>query len=131
MRNLVASLAVILAFVSAFSVVYIRYHVGEEIEAINALSRQIKKDKKAIHVLKTELAYLTSPSQLQELSVSYLAMMPPRSDQILVSLSAVPLRRDISQRIVAFDEGGASDRAIKLAQQQDESKSALIEGRRP
>lgn len=119
MRNFVAFLAIALAVFSGIAVFYIRYQVGEEIDAINKISRQMAKDRRAIHVLKTEFAYLTSPAQLQELSVNYLAMMPPKASQVLVSLDKIPLRKDESQRIYAFKDSPAPQLAAADKDQQE------------
>lgn len=102
MRNFVTLFAISLAVATGLYVQYIRHQVAETAQDIQVLKSAIKKDKKALHVLKVELAFLTSPAQLQSLSDKHLGMAAPRSDQVLISIDQIPLRRDLSQRIYVY-----------------------------
>ena len=92
MRNLITIMSVLMAVLAGVAVVYLRYEVHEQTVSLQKMVRQIERDKKAIHVLHTEISYLTSPSKLQDMSLQYLAMMPPQPEQIVSSITDVPYR---------------------------------------
>ncbi|WND01587.1 cell division protein FtsL [Temperatibacter marinus] len=102
MRSLVATFVVILAILAGVAVVYIRFEVNAKTDELEKMVQQIEADRQAVHVLKTEIAYLTSPMKLQDMSLQYLAMMPPKPEQILTSISDVPFR---TEGVSIRDEG--------------------------
>lgn len=92
MRKIVTALAAVTAVASGVAVLQLKATVQTKTDAVKALARQIHEDQEAIRVIETEWAYLTTPSVLQERSIEFLALMPPRAKQIVSDPSAVPFR---------------------------------------
>jgi len=92
MRKLVTSLAAITAISAGAAVLQLKMTVQEKTDEVQALAQKIHDDQAAIRVLEAEWAYLTSPRILQERSVEFLALMPPKATQILRDPVAIPYR---------------------------------------
>jgi hypothetical protein len=63
--------------------------VGERYARIVELREQIVADQAAIRVLRTELAYLSRPEQVQQMSDRLLGLAAPEPNQILASFDAL------------------------------------------
>ncbi len=92
MRKFVTALAAITAVASGVAVLQLKATVQAKTDEVKALARQIHEDQEAIRVIEAEWAYLTTPSVLQERSIEFLALMPPRAKQIVSDPGAVPFR---------------------------------------
>ena len=71
----------------------LKHAVQEQAEEVEAIAQQIHRDQESLRILDAEWAYLTSPRALQELSIEFLALMPPSPKQVVGSVSDIPLRR--------------------------------------
>jgi len=92
MRKYVTALAAITAVASGVAVLQLKAAVQSELDDVKALAQQIHEDQEAIRVIEAEWAYLTTPRILQERSIQFLALMPPRAKQIVSDPSLVPFR---------------------------------------
>ena len=94
MRKLLTFLAGLTAIVTGVFVLQLKSTVQEKKKDVAALARQIHDDREAIRVIEAEWAYLTTPRLLQERSIRFLALMPPRAKQILTTPTVIPMRPD-------------------------------------
>ncbi|GHF23097.1 hypothetical protein GCM10017044_16890 [Kordiimonas sediminis] len=92
MRKGLVILASFIAVAAGVAVLLLKLAVHEKEQELKALHVQIKRDQEAIRVLEAEWAYKTSPSKLQDKSLRFLALMPPKPDQIILTPAVVPLR---------------------------------------
>jgi len=92
MRKVVTYLAAATAMVSGAAVLQLKMTVQERTEEVRAIAQKIHSDEEAIRVLEAEWAYLTTPSVLQNRSIQFLALMPPRAKQILHDPVVIPFR---------------------------------------
>ena len=92
MRKLVTSLAAVTAISAGAAVLQLKMAVQEKTEEVRALARQIHDGQAAIRVLEAEWAYLTGPRILQQRSIQFLALMPPRASQVLPDPVVIPYR---------------------------------------
>lgn len=92
MRKLVTVLAAVTAVASGVAVLQLKITVQNKQEEVQALAQQIHEDREAIRVLEAEWAYLTTPHVLQDRSIRFLALMPPRAKQIITDPNAIPYR---------------------------------------
>ncbi|MFC3053028.1 cell division protein FtsL [Kordiimonas pumila] len=92
MRKYVTTFAAITAIASGVAVLQLKATVQNKTDEIRALVNGIHDDKEAIRVLEAEWAYQSSPHTLQENSIRFLALMPPKANQILSTASVIPLR---------------------------------------
>ena len=92
MRKIVTCLAAVTAIGAGAGVLQLKNTVQERTDEVRAIARQIHQDEEAIRVLEAEWAYLTAPSLLQDRSIQFLALMPPRAKQILHDPVAIPFR---------------------------------------
>lgn len=72
----------------------LKHAVQEQAEEVEAIAKQIHADKESLRILEAEWAYLTSPRALQELSIEFLALMPPSPKQVVGSVADIPMRRN-------------------------------------
>lgn len=101
MRRLFTFIAAICALASGAALMQLKHAVQEQAEEVEAIANQIHTDQESLRILEAEWAYLTSPQTLQELSIEFLALMPPSPKQVVGSVSDIPLRR--SDDVVAGD----------------------------
>jgi hypothetical protein len=92
MRKFISTLAAITVMASGAAVLQLKVSVQEKTEEIRGLAQQIHDDKKAIRVLEAEWAYLSTPSALQDRSIEFLALMPPKARQVIHDPVVVPFR---------------------------------------
>lgn len=92
MRKFVTVLAAVTAVASGVAVLQLKATVQAKTEDVKSLARQIHNDREAIRVIEAEWTYLTTPRVLQERSIEFLALMPPRAKQIVSDPDLVPLR---------------------------------------
>lgn len=92
MRKLVTVLAAVTAVASGVAVLQLKATVQAKKDDVKALARQIHGDREAIRIVEAEWAYLTAPHVLQDRSIQFLALMPPRAKQIVSDPSAIPMR---------------------------------------
>lgn len=71
----------------------LKHAVQEQAEEVEAIAKQIHADQESLRILEAEWAYLTSPRALQELSIEFLALMPPSPKQVVGSVADIPMRR--------------------------------------
>ena len=93
MRKAFTAMAAISAVAAGAAVLQLKFAVQEQAERVQALSDQIHDDREAMRYLEAEWAYLTSPQALQDLSIEFLALMPPLPDQVIGSVEDIPHRR--------------------------------------
>ena len=101
MRRLFTFIAAICALTSGAALMQLKHAVQEQAEDVDAIAQQIYRDQESLRILEAEWAYLTSPRALQELSIEFLALMPPSPKQVVGSVLDIPLRR--SSEIVGGD----------------------------
>jgi hypothetical protein len=104
MRRYIPLLAAGVALLSGAAVLQLKYAVQEQSSQVKSIARQIHLDQEAIRVLKAEWSYKTTPSMLQDRSLRFLALMPPHSEQIIVSPGVIPFRLNVDDE-VAPDPG--------------------------
>jgi len=92
MRKIVTCLAAVTAIGAGAGVLLLKNTVQERTDEIKEIARQIHRDEEAIRVLEAEWAFVTAPGLLQEHSVQFLALMPPRAKQTLEDPVAIPFR---------------------------------------
>jgi len=101
MRRLFTCIAAICALASGAALMQLKHAVQEQAEEVEAIANQIHADQESLRILKAEWAYLTSPRTLQELSIEFLALMPPSPKQVVGSVTDIPMRH--SDEIVSGD----------------------------
>ncbi len=114
MRRLFTCIAALCALTSGAALIQLKYAVQEQAENVEAIARQIHQDQESLRILEAEWAYLTSPRTLQELSIEFLALMPPSSKQVVGSVTEIPLRR--SREVVGGDTSVLLSTADKKSQ---------------
>lgn len=92
MRKFISTLAALTVMASGAAVLQLKVSVQEKKDEVKQLARQIHDDKAAIRILEAEWAFLTTPQALQERSVKFLALMPPKAKQVIHDPVVVPLR---------------------------------------
>ena len=92
MRKALTIIAAATAIASGAAVLQLKITVQNKVDNVKEIARQIKQDREAIRVLEAEWAYLTTPQVLQDRSVRFLALMPPRAKQIITDPSSIPFR---------------------------------------
>jgi len=92
MRKLVTSLAAVTAVAAGAAVLLLKMTVQERVDDIRAVVQKIHNDEEAIRVLEAEWAYLTTPQLLQDRSIQFLALMPPKAKQVLYDPVVIPYR---------------------------------------
>ena len=92
MRRLFTILVAITAIIAGAAVLQLKLAVQERADKVKAIAAQIHEDREAIRVLEAEWAYLTNPRALQDKSVRFLALMPPKAEQILEDPTTIPFR---------------------------------------
>ena len=75
------------------------YMVKLEVQALKievaATEKQLKEEKRNLHVLDTEWAFLTRPDRLKQLADKYLAVKPMRGQQI-VEFASIPYSKTLA-----------------------------------
>ena len=104
MRQYLPFLAAGVALLSGAAVLQLKYAVQEQSSKVKSIARQIHRDEEAIRVLRAEWSYKTTPSVLQDRSLRFLALMPPPSNQVIVSPKVIPFRLNVNEE-VAPDPG--------------------------
>ncbi|UTW56404.1 hypothetical protein [Kordiimonas sp. SCSIO 12610] len=99
MRRYIPLVAAGVALLSGAAVLQLKYAVQEQSSKVKAIARQIHRDEEAIRVLKAEWSYKTTPAVLQDRSLRFLALMPPHSDQIIVSPQVIPFRINVDAEV--------------------------------
>ena len=94
MRKSLTFLAGLTAVATGVFVLQLKSTVQDKKKDVTALALQIHDDKEAMRVIEAEWAYLTTPRLLQERSIQFLALMPPRARQILTNPTVIPMRPD-------------------------------------
>jgi len=124
MRKFISTLAAITVLASGAAVLKLKVSVQEREEEIRALAQKIHDDQEAIRVLEAEWAYLTTPKSLQDRSVKFLALMPPKARQIIHDPVAVPYR----PRGVDVEKG--DDKGVLLPASEKEPVTAKNAGKK-
>lgn len=101
MRRLFTCIAAICALASGAALMQLKHAVQEQAEEVEVIANQIHADQESLRILEAEWAYLTSPRTLQELSIEFLALMPPSPKQVVGSVADIPMRR--SEGVVSGD----------------------------
>ena len=118
MRKVVTCLAAVTAIGAGAGVLQLKNTVQERTEEVRAVARQIHRDEEAIRVLEAEWAYLTAPRLLQDRSIQFLALMPPRAKQILHDPVAIPFR----PKGVDVDQNEAGSVVLPVAAKPNQQK---------
>lgn len=101
MRQYFTLFSICIALVSGLVVFQVKSTVQERRDDVEKLARQIEADQRAIKMLRTEWAYLTSPSRLQDQSMHFLAMGETSARQIIRDVQQVPYRVDLEAPVDA------------------------------
>jgi len=124
MRKLVTSVAVITVLASGVAVFQLKRAVQEKEDAVRAIAQQIHADREALRILEAEWAYLSSPRLLQDRSVQFLALMPPRAKQVLRDPVVVPFR----PRGLDVDEAEANSVILPVSEKKTIQKTKKMKG---
>ena len=124
MRKTVTSLAAVTAMAAGAAVLQLKMVVQEKTDEIRTIARQIHDDQEAIRILQAEWAYLTTPRLLQDRSIQFLALMPPRAKQILHDPAVIPFR----PRGVDVDEKDAGSVVLPVADTATKKKKKKTKG---
>lgn len=81
---------IILAVIAAATSYGVGLYTQNKEREAKALIVQIEKDREAIHVLEAELAYLSRPQRLQDLTSRHLNLRPVFPDQIYDNIYSLP-----------------------------------------
>lgn len=127
MRKAFTAVAAVTALVSGAALMQLKYAVQEQAAAVAELTEQIHDDRESLRYLEAEWAYLTSPQALQDLSIEFLALMPPTPSQVLGSVEDIPLRK--RDEVVGEDPGVLLPAAKRRKEAQRETGSAQTEER--
>ncbi|TNE62750.1 MAG: hypothetical protein EP335_11360 [Alphaproteobacteria bacterium] len=92
MRRVVTAFAAVAALACGAAVLKLKLVVQEKADDVRALAAQIHDDREAIRVLEAEWSYLTTPRALQDQSVKFLALMPPKATQVMAEPDRIPFR---------------------------------------
>ena len=92
MRRVLPWIAAGLALIAGVAVMQLKFAVQEKADDVAALAQTIRRDREAIRVLDAEWTYLTSPARLQDQSLRFLALMPPKPEQIVGNPTVIPFR---------------------------------------
>ncbi|MCK0068668.1 cell division protein FtsL [Kordiimonas laminariae] len=126
MRKTLTIFAAATAIASGAAVLQLKITVQNKVDNVKEIARQIKQDREAIRVLEAEWAYLTTPQVLQDRSIRFLALMPPRAKQIIADPSLIPFRPKGLE--VEAGEGVLLPAAQKELKSSKEKKSKQTEG---
>jgi len=118
MRKTFTCIAAVCALASGAALMQLKHAVQEQAEEVGAIAQQIHRDQESLRILDAEWAYLTSPRALQELSIEFLALMPPSPKQVVGSVSDIPLRR--SRETVNGDTSVLLPTATKKSRQDNQ-----------
>jgi len=123
MIRIVAGFFILMVMISA-GTVYSLKETNESLEQQKEkLSSLILKDQAAIKVLRAEMAYLSRPQRLAQLSNRYLVLRPVRSDQMLSSVAGVATRME--------DENGTAREGRILAGSMVDNFPVLLPQEKP
>ncbi|MEI7669959.1 MAG: hypothetical protein WCJ33_07745 [Pseudomonadota bacterium] len=86
---------VILVF-GAFGVYMVKYQVQDLKKEIALTEKSVAEEKKNLHVLHAEWAYLTRPERIKKLSEKYLDVKPLKGQQI-TELTSLPYNKGTEQ----------------------------------
>lgn len=79
-----------LGVIAAFGLYTVKYRVQALKIEVAAAERQLREEKKSLHVLTAEWAYLNRPERLRTLSAKYLGIKPVEGKQ-LSDLASLPV----------------------------------------
>lgn len=105
---------VVMLITGACGLYMVKYKVQSVRAEVIATERQLAEEKRNMHVLTAEWAYLTRPERLRTLAGKYLNMQPMRGQQI-AEFSSLPYAVPAGDRTeVAKQEAPRSSGTIKL-----------------
>lgn len=104
----------IMIVLGAFGVYMVKYKVQDLKKEVALTEKLLAEEKKNLHVLKAEWAFLTRPDRIRKLSAKYLNVKPMMGKQI-TELASLPYSKviDTNPQNVA-DNKNASASTIKL-----------------
>lgn len=91
LKIILNAFCLMIALISGISLFVLKYHVKAEEEKLQSIHREILQNKRALHMLEAEWAYLNDPQRLLALVHSQTEWKPIASEQI-VALSDIPMR---------------------------------------
>ncbi|HLW29048.1 MAG TPA: hypothetical protein VKY54_15060 [Kiloniellales bacterium] len=92
MNRLVLLLIVAVAAGIAGFLFQVKYRVQDLEQELATLNQQIRVDREAMHVLRTEWSYLNQPERISELAARHLEMGLMEAPQVLASFEVLPPR---------------------------------------
>jgi cell division protein FtsL len=94
----------IIIAVAIYSLFSIKAKVNSLSYQVSEVNRQINAERDAIHILKAEFAYLSSPSRLRKLAAAYLNLETIKPSQMIKD----PLTYDEDKAKLAEENTGAA-----------------------
>ena len=91
LKIILNAFCLMIALISGISLFVLKYHVKAEEEKLQSIHREILQNKRALHMLEAEWAYLNDPQRLLALVHSQTDWQAIVSEQI-VALSDIPMR---------------------------------------
>lgn len=85
----------IVTLASGIGVMQLKFAVSKKVNDLQSLVYQIKRDREDIRILKAEITFRQSPERLEQQAVQFLALMPPRPEQIIVNPAYIPFRSSV------------------------------------
>ena len=95
MTNPIKIIWILLLVLGFFGIYMVKLEVQALKIEVAATEKQLKEEKKNLHVLDTEWAFLTRPERLKQLADKYLAVKPMRGQQI-VEFASIPYNKTIA-----------------------------------
>jgi len=101
----------VLFVVAAFGLYMVKYRVQAIKTEVATTEKQLREEKKNMHVLEAEWTYLNRPERLRQLSAKYLDVKPAKAQQIAefvtfpYSNQAAPVQRASEEEAIPVVKG--------------------------
>ena len=83
MKRAITTTGFVLSITTAVVMFHIKYQVVDLEKQLSHVHQEIFLSEESIHLLRSEWAYLNTPSRLQELSAKHLQMVPSQPIQLI------------------------------------------------
>jgi len=87
----------VLWVVAAFGLYMVKYKVQAVRTEVASAERQLREEKKNLHVMTAEWTYLNRPERLRQLSAKYLDIKPMHGNQ-LADFASLPEKNSVTQQ---------------------------------